>query len=93
MTLDATLDDIKSRWNEVLDELLRQDRILWLAFFDARLAAYGDGVLTLDFLDPGKFAAEHDFSYVRNSERIEKVAMIAQNILGIPVNIRINFGE
>ena len=30
------LEEIKARWNDVLDEILRQDRILWLAFFDAR---------------------------------------------------------
>lgn len=93
MNLVATLYDIKSRWNEVLDEILRQDRILWLAFFDARLSTYENDILTLDFLDPGKFAAEHDFSYVRNPERIEKVTRIAQNILGIPLTIRIKSGE
>lgn len=88
--MEADLEQIKSRWNDILDEILRQDRILWLTFFDARLASFSDGVLTLDFLDPGKFASEHDFSYVRNPERLEKVRLIAQNILGFPLNIRIN---
>lgn len=88
----AGLDQIKSRWNEVLDEILRHDRILWLAFFDARLSKFSDGILTLDFMDSSKFAAEHDFSYVRDPERLEKVRMIAQNILGIPLSIRINSG-
>ena len=87
------LEEIKARWNDVLDEMLRQDRILWLAFFDARLSDYSNGVLTLDFLDAGKFAAEHDYSHVRNSERQEKVGAIAQNILGIPLSIVIKSGE
>ena len=88
-----TLEEIKARWNDVLDEILRKDRILWLAFFDARLSDYSDGVLTLDFLDAAKFAAEHDYSNVRNSERREKVGAIAQNILGIPLTIVIKSGE
>lgn len=88
--MESELEQIKSRWNEILDEILRHDRVLWLTFFDARLASFSDGVLTLDFRDPGKFASEHDFSHMRNPERLEKVRLIAQNILGFPVNIRIN---
>jgi hypothetical protein len=49
------LAELKSRWNEVLDELEATDRIAWLAFFDARLADLTEGVLTLDFSDATKF--------------------------------------
>jgi hypothetical protein len=82
-----TLEDIKARWNEVLDELLQIDRILWLAFFDARLADFSDEILTLDFLDSEKFATEHNYSAMRKPERIEKVSRIAQNILGVQITI------
>ena len=88
-----TLEEIKRRWNDVLDEILRQDRILWLAFFDARLSEYSNGVLTIDFLDSEKFAAEHDYSKVRNSMRLEKITSIARNILGIPLTIVIKSGK
>jgi uncharacterized protein YihD (DUF1040 family) len=54
------LAELKSRWNEVLDELESTDRIAWLAFFDARLADLTDGVLTLDFSDATKFQDGHD---------------------------------
>lgn len=84
-----TLDDIKGRWNEVLDQLIRQDRILWLAIFDARLSCFSDDVLTLDFSDSSKFPAEHNYSFIRNPERIATLTMIAQNILGIPIRITI----
>jgi hypothetical protein len=87
VTNPLTLDGIKERWNEVLDELLRVDRILWLAFFDARLADFSDGVLTLDFLDSEKFATEHNYSAMRKPERIENVSRIAQNILGVQITI------
>lgn len=52
--------ELKGRWNEVLDELEATDRIAWLAFFDARLARFEDGVLTLDFSDATKFQEGHD---------------------------------
>lgn len=84
-----TLDEIKARWNEVLDEVLRHDRILWLAVFDARLSDFSDGVLTLDFLDSSKFPVEHDYSFIRKPERISTLTTIAQNTLGIPIHIRI----
>lgn len=54
------LTELKSRWNEVLDELESTDRIAWLAFFDARLAALDNDVLTLDFSDATKFQDGHD---------------------------------
>ena len=54
------LAELKSRWNEVLDELESTDRIAWLAFFDARLADLSEGVLTLDFSDATKFQNGHD---------------------------------
>ena len=84
-----TLEEIKSRWNEILDELLNKDRIIWLAFFDARLAEYSNGVLTLDFQDSAKFATEHDYSTMRNMERIQLLERIAQNILQTPLAIAI----
>jgi hypothetical protein len=34
------LAELKNRWNEVLDLLLLEDRIAWIAFFDARLVSY-----------------------------------------------------
>ena len=55
------LSEVKQRWNEVLDLLLIEDRITWLAFFDARLVSYENQKLTLDFADSQKFAGPHDF--------------------------------
>ena len=50
------LDQIKSSWNEVLDSLLDQNRVAWIAFFDARLVSFENNELTLDFSDSQKFA-------------------------------------
>ena len=83
------LESIKSRWNEVLDQLLQENRVLWLALFDARLSAYSDGKLTLDFQDPEKFASGHDFSVIRKPENIRIVEAVAQNILGTSISITI----
>ena len=83
------LQEIKEQWNKVLDALLERDRILWLAIFDARLSDYSEGTLILDFQDSGKFATEHDFSYMRGVDRLRVVEQIASNVLGIPISIRI----
>lgn len=59
------LDEIRSRWNEVLDALLLEDRVAWLAFFDARLADFDGKTLTLDFSDSQKFGAAHEYTQAR----------------------------
>lgn len=54
------LGALKAVWVDVLDDLERNDRIAWLAFFDARLAALDGDLLTLDFSDSAKLAGGHD---------------------------------
>ena len=64
----APLESLKGSWNAVLDHLLQENRIAWLAYFDARLAALENGVLTLSFTDSEKFVGGHDFKQARNPE-------------------------
>jgi len=87
------LAEIKGRWNDVLDAVLERDRILWLAIFDARLASFSENALTLDFSDPNKFASEHNYSAIRNPERVQIIEEIVQNILGISLRIVIASGK
>ena len=44
------LEQIRLRWNDVLDTLESHNRIAWIAYFDARLISYADGVLTLSLI-------------------------------------------
>ena len=52
MNSDLTVADFRARWNEVLDQLERANRVAWMAFFDGRLESFDNGRLTLDFSDP-----------------------------------------
>lgn len=56
-----TLDSLKARWNDVLDDLEATHRTAWLALFDGRLARLQGDVLTLDFSDATKMAGGHGF--------------------------------
>ena len=76
------LSDIKNRWNEVLDLLLEQDRIAWLAFFDARLVSYENNCLTLDFADSQKFSGPHDFKAARNPDHTAKLIAAIKQVFG-----------
>ena len=67
---DLTIEKIKTGWNQHLDQLESRNRTLWLIFFDARLAAFDEGVLKLDFRDADKFSTSHDFAFVRGPEQI-----------------------
>ncbi len=86
MPTDLTIADIRSRWNEVLDLLERQNRIAWMAFFDGRLESFDNGRLTLDFSDPSKLAMGHDYREAR-LRMAPQLAGVSEDIFGISVVI------
>ena len=65
MQTELTLDAIRDKWNDILDALERKDRVIWMAFFDARLAELDGDTLILDFSDSRKFGTVHEFSEAR----------------------------
>ncbi len=73
--MTSELSELRSRWNDVLDYVEKEDRVVWLAFFDARLASLEQGVLILDFSDSRKFGAAHEYSESR--ERHKKILITA----------------
>ena len=80
------LQEIRNRWNEVLDAVLEVDRISWIAFFDARLADFDGQILTLDFSDARKLSSSHEFSETRLKQQQILIAAIS-SVLAIDVEI------
>lgn len=68
MTNAKTLQDIREQWNNVLDFVEREDRITWMAFFDARLASFDGSLLILDYSDSQKFGGSHQFPETRERQ-------------------------
>ncbi|KGA18432.1 hypothetical protein GM50_8765 [freshwater metagenome] len=87
MSTSPTLADLRSRWNEVLDILEKNDRIIWMAFFDARLASLEDSVLTLDYSDSAKFGGAHGYSNIR-VKQLELLQDAIKQIFGVELEIR-----
>jgi len=81
------IEQIRSRWNDVLDNLESHNRVAWIAYFDARLISFQDGVITLDFSDSRKFATSHEYSETRPNLKAALIASVDQ-ILGFKVEIR-----
>jgi hypothetical protein len=81
------LQEIRNRWNEVLDAVLEVDRVSWLAFFDARLADFDGKVLTLDFSDARKLSSSHEFSQTRLKQQ-QILTQTIKSVLAIDVEIR-----
>ena len=77
-----TIEEIRNRWNEVLDAVLEQDRIAWLAFFDGRLVNVHSDVLTMSFADVQKFGGDHDFSMARNPKHLALLQSSIKEIFG-----------
>ena len=61
----SDITEIKSQWNAILDVLESQNRIAWLAYFDARLVEIRDKSIVLSFADSQKLAGAHDYQMVR----------------------------
>lgn len=87
MTSSLTLAELRSRWNEVLDLLEKSDRITWMAFFDARLAALDGAILTLDYSDSNKFGGAHEYNDTRAKQRELLLDSIRQ-VYGVDLEIR-----
>ena len=81
------IEQIRSRWNDVLDNLESHNRVAWIAYFDARLISFQDGVITLDFSDSRKFATSHEYAETRPNLKAALIASIDQ-VLGLKVEIR-----
>lgn len=81
------IEQIRNRWNDVLDDLESHNRVAWIAYFDARLISFQDGVITLDFSDSRKFATSHEYSETRPNLKAALIASIDQ-VLGLKVEIR-----
>ena len=89
MDAPLSLPDLRKRWNEVLDHLESQDRIAWIAYFDARLAEFDGSNLLLDFSDARKFSGGHEYSPTR--EKLEKYLISSiKFVLGLDVEIEEN---
>ena len=81
------IEQIRSRWNDVLDDLESHNRVAWIAYFDARLISFQDGTITLDFSDSRKFATSHEYSETRPNLKAALIASVYQ-VLGLKVEIR-----
>jgi len=80
------LEEIRGQWNQVLDALESSNRIAWIAYFDARLSSFEDGVLTLDFSDSRKFATSHEYSQTRPNLKSALVEAI-KSTLAITIEV------
>ena len=86
MDTPLTLDELRQQWNEVLDCVEREDRITWMAFFDARLAAFDGKLLTLDYSDSGKFGGSHQFPETRERQlNVLKAAI--KDVCGVEIEV------
>lgn len=86
MSAELSLTVLRARWNEVLDQLERTNRVAWMAFFDGRLESFDNGRLTLDFSDPAKLATGHDYREAR-IRMAPQLQGIIRDLFGVSVVI------
>ena len=86
MDTPLTLDELRRQWNEVLDLVEREDRITWMAFFDARLASFDGKVLELDYSDSGKFGGSHQFPETRERQ-INLLKNAVKDVCGVDIEV------
>jgi hypothetical protein len=86
MDTTLTMEELRQRWNDVLDYVERQDRITWMAFFDARLAAFDGTLLTLDYSDSGKFGGSHQFPETRERQ-LSLLKAAVKEVCGVEIEV------
>jgi hypothetical protein len=86
MDAHFSLADLRSRWNDVLDDLESHDRVAWIAYFDARLADFDGVKLSLDFSDARKFSGGHEYSPTREKLQNSLITSI-KSTLNLEVKI------
>jgi len=86
MDAQLTLAELRKSWNDVLDHLESQDRVAWIAYFDARLADLDGQKLSLDFSDARKFSGGHEYSPTREKLETSLLASIKE-VLKIELTI------
>ena len=86
MDTPLTLEELRQQWNDVLDLLEREDRITWMAFFDARLASFDGKVLELDYSDSGKFGGSHQFPETRERQ-LNLLTNAVKDVCGVEIEI------
>jgi hypothetical protein len=86
MDARLSLADLRSRWNDVLDDLESHDRVAWIAYFDARLAEFDGVKLSLDFSDARKFSGGHEYSPTREKLQNSLITSI-KSTLNLEVKI------
>jgi hypothetical protein len=86
MDTALTLDELRQRWNDVLDLVEKQDRISWMAFFDARLAAFDGQLLILDYSDSGKFGGSHQFPETRERQ-LNLLKSAVKDVCGVEIEV------
>jgi len=86
MDAQLTLAELRKSWNDVLDHLESQDRVAWIAYFDARLADFDGQKLSLDFSDARKFSGGHEYSPTREKLENSLLASIKE-VLKIELTI------
>ena len=86
MDTTLTIEELRQRWNDVLDYVERQDRITWMAFFDARLADFDGKLLTLDYSDSGKFGGSHQFPETRERQ-LSLLKAAVKEVCGVEIEV------
>lgn len=84
MNMDLTV--LRFQWSDVLDYLERQDRMAWIAFFDARLAKLDGSILHLDFSDSQKFAGNLEYESIRSHHK-EALQNAIKAVVGVDLQV------
>lgn len=84
--MNMDLATLRSQWSDVLDYLERQDRMAWIAFFDARLAKLDGSILFLDFSDSRKFSGNLEYESIREHHKTSLVNAV-KAVVGVDLQV------
>lgn len=83
------LQGLRAEWSDVLMLLERIDRVAWMIWFDARLAAFDGRTLVLDFSDPARLDPGQRYPLREDVRDRDALALAIRQVTGCEVEIQV----
>ncbi len=80
---------LRAEWSEVLMVLERIDRVAWMIWFDARLAAFDGRKLVLDFSDPARLDPGQRYPLREDVRDRDALILAIRQVTGKQVDIQV----
>lgn len=83
------LGELRGQWSDILMVLERIDRVAWMIWFDARLAAFDGRTVVLDFSDPARLDPGRRYPLREDVRDRDALVLAIRQVTGLQVELEV----